>query len=172
MLFGVFFCGCFRVFSGVFLVVLRCFCWVFGRFFAAVLWFWWDLRFQVVVFGHFPVALRSFFGRFSVALQLRSCDVFPCFNGISHSPFVLFGPEHGLFKLPKHYVLKGKWPFSGWPSKRAQTIFEKSLQKRLYRPIVGVPQHVLQNRLKTGHFRVKTIEREIHAETLVLTCYS
>ena len=22
----------------------------------------------------------------------------------------LFGPEYGLFKLPKHYVLKGKWP--------------------------------------------------------------
>ena len=23
-----------------------------------------------------------------------------------NSPFVLFGPEYGLFKLPKHYVLK------------------------------------------------------------------
>ena len=25
-------------------------------------------------------------------------------------PIVLFGSENGLFKLPKHYVLKGKWP--------------------------------------------------------------
>ena len=43
--------------------------------------------------------------------QLSSCDNFPCFRGISggfgvlepNSPFV-------LFKLPKHYVLRGKWP--------------------------------------------------------------
>ena len=27
-----------------------------------------------------------------------------------HHLSVLFGPENGLFKLPKHYVLKGKWP--------------------------------------------------------------
>ena len=48
------------------------------------------------------------------------CDAFPCFKGISgglnrglgtpNSPFVLFGPEYGLVKLPEHYVLKGKWP--------------------------------------------------------------
>ena len=30
--------------------------------------------------------------------------------GTPNPPFVLFGPENGLFKLPKHYVLKGKWP--------------------------------------------------------------
>ena len=30
--------------------------------------------------------------------------------GTPNPPFVLFGPEYGLFKLPKHYVLKGKWP--------------------------------------------------------------
>ena len=29
--------------------------------------------------------------------------------GTPNSPFVLFGLEYGLFKLPKHYV-KGRWP--------------------------------------------------------------
>ena len=30
--------------------------------------------------------------------------------GTPNSPFVLFRSEYGLFKLPKHYVLKGRWP--------------------------------------------------------------
>ena len=30
--------------------------------------------------------------------------------GTPNSRVVLFGPENGLFKLQKHYVLKGKWP--------------------------------------------------------------
>ena len=44
---------------------------------------------------------------------------FPCFKGISGGFGVLerrihhlsfSAPENGIFKLPKHYVLKGKWP--------------------------------------------------------------
>ena len=31
--------------------------------------------------------------------------------GTSNSPFVLFGPENALFKLPKHYVLKENGQF-------------------------------------------------------------
>ena len=43
--------------------------------------------------------------------QLWCCDVhFRCFRGLGtpNPPFVLFGPENGLFKLPKHYSFKGK----------------------------------------------------------------
>ena len=50
--------------------------------------------------------------------QLWCCDVFPDFKGISGDFGVLeprihhlsFSGPNGLFKLPKHYILKGKWP--------------------------------------------------------------
>ena len=51
--------------------------------------------------------------------QLWCCDVFPCFIGISGCFGVLerriyhlslSGPKMAFLKLPKHYVLQGKWP--------------------------------------------------------------
>ena len=60
---------------------------------------------------------------------------FPCFIGISagfgvleplNAPFVLFRHENGLFRLPKHYILFGKWPIlktkilSEWKKKTAK----------------------------------------------------
>ena len=38
--------------------------------------------------------------------------------GTPDPPFVLFGPENGLFKLPEHYVLKEKWPILKQGEKR------------------------------------------------------
>ena len=47
------------------------------------------------------------------------------------SPFVLCRPEYGLFKLPKHYLLKGKWPilkhFDGFSPKFLEACFGELL---------------------------------------------
>ena len=64
----------------------------------------------------FPLFYSSFGPNLSQSMQrgqLWCCDAFPSFRvvlrlGTPNPPFVLFGAENGLFRLPIHYVLKGK----------------------------------------------------------------
>ena len=45
---------------------------------------------------------------FSLVLYPFQVGFLCSWNPTPNPPFVLFGPENGLFKLPKHCVLKGK----------------------------------------------------------------
>ena len=53
-------------------------------------------------YSNFLPSLRPALVMSPVVVSLR----FPLFP--PNSPFVLFRPENGLFRLPKHYVLKEK----------------------------------------------------------------
>ena len=58
----------------------------------------------------FPLFLEQFWVQFvGNPCSDASCGVVT-FSLVSQAFQMLFGPENDLFKLPKHYVLKGKWP--------------------------------------------------------------
>ena len=73
-------------------------------------------------FGVFFPVLYHFLAQFGAnpcsEERLWRCDVLPCLKafqvvlwyGSPEFAICPFGPEHGLFRLPKHYVFKGKWP--------------------------------------------------------------
>ena len=191
---------CFWSFSVVFRVFFWCFLGVFGRFSRDFLagvfggfsvcgfsrrffflgcfwWVWGELLFVfrwsfLVVFRRFSRVFLVFFWSFSVVFRV----IFGCFWWVFGVVFrVFFGvflvgfARTWPFQAPKTLRFKGKMAILRMAFK---LLPRNRCRNACIDPLWGVPQHVLQNRLKTGHFRVTTLEREIHAETLVSTCYS